>query len=86
MTIQELTKAIQDMTETLDRLACGDAGLLDNDANADDVAELLSAVSELVEVVEDDLGTRLTRAGHCQIEDMTARWFADAEKALTVRG
>jgi hypothetical protein len=86
MTIQELTKAIEDMTEAMAHLTTGDDGLLDVGTTQEDVTDLMVALKGLVEECEDGLGTRLTRAAEFQIEDTVAGWYEQIERACSARG
>lgn len=86
MTIQELTKAIEDMTEAIGHLSGGDDGLLDTGTTGEDVIDLMIALQGLVEECEAGLGTRLTRAAEFQIEDTVKGWYEQIDKACSARG
>jgi hypothetical protein len=80
MTIKQLTAKLADVTEALEHLACGDSGLMDNGTTSDDVIAMLDEVYSLVNFCEDELGTRLTRAGDGLIKDTVEGWFNSADK------
>lgn len=85
MTISELTAAIEEMTEAMSRLSGGDDGLLEVGTTNEQVTDLMVALKGLVDVCEDGLGTRLTRAAEFQIEDTVNGWYEQIERACSAR-
>ena len=74
-----------DATEALEHLACGDDGLMDAGTTRGDVIAMIDQITDLVNLCEDELGMRLTRAGDNHIERMVEGWFDSAAKAAARR-
>jgi hypothetical protein len=85
MTIKNITKMLVDATEALEHLACGDDGLMDVGTTRGDVIAMLDQITDLVNLCEDELGPRLTRAGDQIFDKMVAGWFDRAAKVDAYR-
>lgn len=85
MTIKNITKMLVDATEALEHMACGDDGLMDIGTTRGDVIAMIDQITDFVNLCEDELGTRLTRAGDNQIERMVEGWFDGAAKVAARR-
>lgn len=83
---KRLTKMLGEAQEALERLAGGEAGMLDEGTTARDISELLIAVQDMTGFLEDELGSRLTRADDSEIEDMADCWLDTAAKVDARRG
>lgn len=75
MNAKQLTEALREMAESLERLACGDDGLMDTTDTHRDVAALLVEMQDVVQLVEDEAGGRFTRLTDDELEDMARGWF-----------
>jgi hypothetical protein len=82
----KLTAALQEAGEALERLACGERGLLPNDTNGHDIAALLVEVQRIAELVEDETNRRMTRLDDSEIEDVIDGWLDAADKVDSRRG
>lgn len=78
MNARQLIKGLRDMAETLERLAQGDDGMLDEGTTQADIAEMLTEMQTIAELVEDEVGTRFTRADDSELEGMVQDWFHHA--------
>jgi hypothetical protein len=83
---QRLTKMLTEAQETLEMLAGGEAGMLDEDTTAQDISELVIAVQEMHQFLEDEFGEPLTRVKDSEIEDMADGWLDTASKVDARRG
>lgn len=78
MDAKEMTRLLRDAAEAIERLTCGDDGLLCMTDTAVDVAALLAEVQAIAQVCEDETGRRFTRLDDSEIEDMVNGWFDEA--------
>jgi hypothetical protein len=70
---QRLLMSIQ---ETMERLALGEAGLLEKDVKADDIVRLIDAVRDVAEMVEIELGVKsITKTDDRDIARMALGWM-----------
>lgn len=76
MDAKTMTRLLRDAQEAIERLACGEAGLLDNNDTAADVAAMLVEVQALAQLVEDETNRRFTRLDDTEIEDVVDGWFS----------
>lgn len=83
---QRLTKMLTEAQETLEMLAGGEAGMLDEGTTAQDISELVIAVQAMHEFLEDEFGEPLTRVKDSEIEDMADCWLDTASKVDARRG
>ncbi len=86
MDAKTMTRMLRDTAEAMERLACGEAGLLDNSDTAADVAALLMEVLAIAQLIEDETGTRVSRISDTDIESLTAGWMEQADKVAERRG
>ena len=84
--IKRLTKMLEQAQCQLEELSSGEAGMLDEGTTAEDIAELVMAVQDMASFLEDEIGSRLTRANDSEIEDMAACWLDEAAKVDARRG
>lgn len=83
---KRLTKMIGEAQEALEMLAGGEAGMLDEGTTAADICDLLEAVYDITNFLEDELGARLTRTDDREVEDMVECWLDAAAKVDARRG
>ena len=70
---QQLLMSIQ---ETMERLALGEAGLLESGVKADDIVRLIDAVRDVAEFVEIELGVKsITKTDDRDIARMALGWM-----------
>jgi len=86
MDYKTLAERIDEATEALEMLAGGESGMLPDGTDADSIANLLSSVQYLVQLVEDETGKRFTRCDDRHFEDFAATMFSTAEKTDARRG
>jgi len=79
MHLKALTCLLREANEAIERLACGESGMLDTLDTASDVAEFLAEVQALAQLVEDETSRRMTRLDDSEIENMVAGWFDEAD-------
>jgi len=77
--ITEITRMLKDATEALDRLACGESGLLPKGTTRDDIVELFEAVQSLADLANDELDGEFEDAKPTDLEDMVSGWFETVE-------
>lgn len=83
---KRLTKMLEAAQTNLEMLASGEAGMLDEGTTAQDIAELLMAVQDMASFLEDEIGTRLSRADDSEIENTVECWLDTAAKVDARRG
>lgn len=83
---KRITKMLGEAQEALEMLAGGEAGMLEEGTQAIDIHEMILAVQGMARMLEDELGTRLSRAGDHEIEDMVDCWLDTASKVDARRG
>lgn len=81
-----MTRLLRDTAEAMERLACGEAGSLDNSDTAADVAAMLMEVQCIAQLLEDETGKRFTRVDDDEMEDTVKGWFDTADKVAANRG
>ena len=72
--------------EAFEMLSGGESGLLADGTKASDISEMIEAVRDMAGMLEDELGTRLSRADESEIEDMVDCWLDAAAKVDARRG
>lgn len=77
-TVSKLVAALEEFNESLDRLACGDRGLLDIGTTAADVKAVIEQVTELTDTIEEGLQCRLTMAHPERVGELVDSWFYEA--------
>lgn len=83
---KRIAKMLGEAQEALEMLAGGEAGMLEEGTKAIDIHEMILAVQDMAGMLEDELGTRLSRAGDNEIEDMVDCWLDAAAKVDARRG
>lgn len=83
---KRLTRMLEVAQTNLEMLASGEAGMLEEGTKAIDIHEMILAVQDMAGMLEDELGTRLSRAGDHEIEDMVDCWLDTASKVDARRG
>lgn len=86
MDAKTMTRLLRDAAEAMERLACGDDGLMDASDTARDVAALLVEVQALAQLCEDESGRRFTRLDDSEIESMVDGWYDEAGKVADRHG
>lgn len=86
MDAKTMTRLLRDAAEAMERLACGEDGLMDESDTARDVAALLVEVQSLAQLMEDETSKRFTRLNDDEIEDTVMGWFEAADKVAACRG
>jgi len=81
-----MTKLLSDTAEAMERLACGEAGSLDNSDTATDVAAMLMEVLAIAQLLEDETGLRVSQIGDDELEDTVKGWLDAADKVAANRG
>jgi phosphosulfolactate synthase (CoM biosynthesis protein A) len=64
--------------EAIERLSTGQTGMLEVGTTPADVKRFLQLISDITDIVEDGLGTRLTCAHREQVERLVDGWFRTA--------
>lgn len=83
---KRIAKMLGEAQEALEMLAGGEAGMLDEGTTAGDINELIEAVQDMADMLEGELGRRLSRADNYEIEDMVGCWLDAAAKVDARRG
>lgn len=86
MDAKTMTRLLRDAAEAMERLACGEDGLMDESDTARDVAALLVEVQSLAQLCEDETGRRFTRLDDSDLEVMVDSWFDEAGKVAARHG
>jgi len=86
MDMKTMTRLLRDAQEAVERLACGEDGLLDNTDTAADVVAMLVEVQALAQLVEDETNRRFTRLDDSEIENVVDGWFDEAGKVAARHG
>jgi len=86
MDMKTMTRLLREAQEAVERLACGEEGMLDNADTAQDVADLLIEAQALAQLVEDETNRRFTRLDDSEIEDVVNEWFESASQVGSRRG
>jgi hypothetical protein len=86
MNFKTLAKHLTEASEAIERLSCGEDGMLPDGTTEGDVCDLFEAVTNMASFLEDELGSRLTRTDDREVEDMVECWFQTASKVDARRG
>lgn len=86
MDAKTMTRLLSDAAEAMERLACGEGGLMDTTDTYQTVAAMLVEVQCIATLMEDETGKRFTRLDDDQIEDTVKGWFEAADKVAACRG
>jgi len=86
MDAKTMTRLLRDAAEAMERLACGEHGMMDESDTYQSVAEMLVEVQCLAQLMEDETGKRFTRLDDDEIEDTVKGWLEAADKVAAHRG
>ena len=64
--------------EAIERLSIGQTGMLEVGTTPADVVRFIELISDITDIVEDELGQRLTSAHPEQVERLVDGWFRTA--------
>jgi hypothetical protein len=86
MDAKTMTRLLRDTAEVMERLACGDGGMMDEGDTYQTVAEMLVEVQSIAQLLEDETGKRFTRLDDDELEDTVKGWLDAADKVAACRG
>ena len=81
-----MTRLLRDTVEVMERLACGNGGMMDEGDTYQAVAEMLVEVQCIAQLLEDETGKRFTRLDDDELEDTVKGWLDAADKVAANRG
>lgn len=83
---KRLTKKLENAQCVLEQLAGGESGMLDEGTTKEDIANLVLAIQNMADFLEDELGERLDRVEEDEVEDVVEGWLETAAKVDARRG
>jgi hypothetical protein len=88
MNFKTLAKHLTEASEAIERLSCGEDGMLPDGTTAHDVLELMEVCQTVAKLIEDESGNRIrfTRLNASEIEDVINVWYAAADNIAARRG